>query len=82
MIKDVLKIARAEVGVAEVGGNNRGRRVEEYLAAVGLGPGNPWCAAYVAWVMRQAEVRGWPMTGDTWALEDWAREHGCLHSTA
>ena len=82
MIKDVLKIARAEVGVQEVGGNNRGRRVEEYLAAVGLGPGNPWCAAYVAWVMRQAGVRGWPMTGDTWALEDWAREHGCLHSTA
>ena len=34
MIDSVLQLARREVGVQEVGGNNRGRRVEEYLAAV------------------------------------------------
>ena len=79
MIDSVLQLARKEVGVQEVGGNNRGRRVEEYLAAVGLGPGQPWCAAFIAWCMRAAGVQGWPATGDTWALEDWARARGVLH---
>lgn len=46
---DVLTTAANEVGVLEVG-NNRGARVEEYLAVTGLGGGNPWCAAFVAWV--------------------------------
>ena len=35
------------LSVREIGGNNRGKFVEKYLAAVGLPPGNPWCAAYV-----------------------------------
>jgi len=78
-IDQALAAARAEVGVREVGGNNHGPRVEDYLRAVGLGAGNPWCAAFVAFVLRQAAVKGWPMTGDTWALEDWARANGCLH---
>ena len=86
IVDRVLSIARRELGVHESGGNNRGPRVEEYQAAVGIGPDvggdpQPWCAAMVAWVMRQAAVQGWPMTGDTWAIEDWGRTHGVLHET-
>lgn len=47
--QDVVSTANNEIGVLEVG-NNRGARVEEYLAVTGLGGGNPWCAAFVAWV--------------------------------
>lgn len=79
-VDDVLHIARGEVGVHEVGGNNRGRRVEEYLACVGLPPGEPWCAAFVSWCLRQAGVVGAPCTGDTWALEAWALKHGVLYN--
>lgn len=28
-------------------GTNAGTFVERYLAAVGLGPGNPWCMAFI-----------------------------------
>ena len=75
-VTDVLDAARHEVGVHESGGNNRGARVEQYLASVGLPPGEPWCAAFVAFCFQQARVPGWPATGDTWALEAWAKENG------
>lgn len=52
-----VEIARAELGVHEEGGNNRGPRVEEYLRAVGLEPGNAWCAAFVFYVFREASKR-------------------------
>jgi hypothetical protein len=80
MTHDVLQVAFSQIGVHEVGANNHGPQVEAYLEAVGLGAGNPWCAAYVAWCMRQAHVECWPMTGDTWALQAWAREHHCLET--
>lgn len=31
--------------------SNSGPEVEKYLASVGLGKGNPWCQAYVYWVL-------------------------------
>lgn len=77
----LLLVASREVGVHESGGNNLGARVEQYLAAVGLPGGNPWCAAFVAFCMREAGIQGWPMTGDTWALRSWAQQHGCYTST-
>lgn len=40
----------------ELSGRNDGRRVEEYLRAVGLGKGYPWCAAFVSWAFRGAGV--------------------------
>lgn len=46
--------ALANVGVTEQGGNNRGRYVETYLAAVGLDPGDPWCAAFVRFRFERA----------------------------
>lgn len=53
-----VEIAISEVGVREVG-RNRGQRIEEYLATVHLDPGDPWCAAFVAWCFaRAAAERG------------------------
>ena len=64
----VLELAAAEVGVREEGGRNCGPRVEQYLAAVGLPAGNPWCAAFVYYVLdkaaRELNMRtGCPRTG-------------------
>lgn len=52
----IVEIAEAEAAanVREVGGPNRGERVQLYQRAVGLGPGSPWCAAFVGWVAREA----------------------------
>lgn len=47
-------LAQAETGVRELNLANRGKRVEQYLAYVGLQAGNPWCAAYLSWIYGQA----------------------------
>jgi len=53
LVDRALSIAVREIGIREVG-RNRGPRVEEYLASVGLPPGNPWCAAFVHWCFARA----------------------------
>lgn len=50
-----LELAALEIGVREIG-HNAGPRVEEYLAIVHLGPGNPWCAAFVSYCIHQADI--------------------------
>lgn len=80
LIECVLSAAAKEVGVTEVGGNNRGKRVEQYLASTGLGPGNPWCAAFVSFVLLEAGIDDGPRSADTWALEAWAKKHDCLYN--
>ncbi len=60
----VVAIAAAELGVTEVGGNNRGPRVEEYIAAGHGRPGDPWCAGFVTWcglAMGEHTRRTWPL---------------------
>lgn len=53
-----LEIALAEEGIREVPINsNRGPRVEEYLASVGLDGGYSWCAAFAYWCIREAAER-------------------------
>jgi hypothetical protein len=52
-LQEVLEVAGREVGIREVG-RNRGQRIEEYQACVGIEPGSPWCAAFVSWVFREA----------------------------
>ncbi|CAB4150373.1 Peptidoglycan binding-like [uncultured Caudovirales phage] len=47
-------LAEAEAEVREIGGANRGPRVEEFQRSVGLRPGDPWCAAFVAWCVTQS----------------------------
>lgn len=48
-----VTIARKYVGVVEKG-NNAGEPVETFLRSVGLGKGNPWCAAFVYFCLREA----------------------------
>lgn len=60
----VLRIYIRELGVREKSGRNDGKRVEEYLKAVGLRKGEPWCAAFICWVFDQAGITN-PHTG--WA---------------
>ena len=56
------RVYRAEIGIRE-NRENRGRRIEEYLRYVGLGAGNPWCAAFVSWAYGQIGIKrirtGW-----------------------
>lgn len=51
--------ALGEVGTMEEG-NNAGAQVEQYLGSVGLGPGYPWCAAFVHWTHRQCGIAPLP----------------------
>ena len=39
-------------GLEERGGENRGTEIDLWLAACGVSPGNPWCAAFVSAVLR------------------------------
>lgn len=48
--------ARADLGVREEGGHNRGKRVEEYLRAVDVPPGSDWCAAALTTWLRAASA--------------------------
>jgi hypothetical protein len=72
-----LAAAQAQIGVREdPPGSNAGRDVAAYLDAVGLPPGNAWCAAFVYWCFtRAAAVLGCdnpvPRTGGV--LQQWRR---------
>lgn len=69
-----LAYAIREVGVKEEGGNNRGRRVQQYQQVTDLGgTGWPWCAAFVCWCYRMAT---WPESFAGWgeaAVVEWVR---------
>ena len=75
----VLAAAASEVGVTEVPpGSNAGPKVEAYLNTVHLAKGNPWCAAFVAWVGTQVMGADWPvpLVGGCATLGDWSRAQG------
>jgi hypothetical protein len=64
MIEKLADVAMSQVGVREVGGNNRGAKIRTYQAASNLKPGPwPWCAAFVDWCVQQwlvyPEARQW-----------------------
>jgi len=53
-IQKLVAIARSQVGVKEVGGNNKGAKIREYQSATNLKPAAwPWCAAFTSWVIRE-----------------------------
>ncbi len=53
----IIEFAGKEVGVTEEPiGSNKGQRVNEYLASIGLQPGLPWSTAFVYWVYKQANA--------------------------
>lgn len=59
----VVKVATSQLGVHERA-PNAGPEVDRYLAAAGVGSGNPWCAGFVTWSLQQA---GHEMPGTGWA---------------
>ena len=63
----VLAIARTQIGVTELTGNNDGKAVTRYLESVGLPVGQPWCAAFISWVFAEAGYSA-PRTGWSPAL--------------
>ena len=55
LITKVLETAASQEGVREHPlGSNSGPEVNQYLASVGLGAGDPWCAAFVYWCFKKA----------------------------
>ncbi len=62
-------------------GSNRGTFVEVYLKAVGLGPGNPWCMAFVVLRLIKAAhslskfiPNEMPRTGSTVVFSNWGKK--------
>lgn len=68
----VIKIAYSQLGVYEKTGNNDGIAVEKYLQSCGLGKGYPWCAAYVNWVFKTADLQGpkYPARASSWFTQN------------
>ena len=60
--RKLVELAHGELWVREETGNNDGVRVEGYLASVGLKKGQPWCAAFVSFIFKQAGYTA-PRTG-------------------
>ena len=55
LLLTALQVAQSQIGVHEQPlGSNTGPEVNQYLASVGLKPGNSWCAAFVYWCYQQA----------------------------
>lgn len=52
--KQLISIAKSQIGIREATGNNDGPAVEQYLAYTGNKKGEPWCASFVSWVFGQA----------------------------
>lgn len=48
--------AQQEIGVRELTGHNDGRQVALFLKSVNLSIGNPWCAAFIAYVLDQLHL--------------------------
>lgn len=77
-----LEMATDQLGVAEhPPGSNRGPAVDQYLAAVDIGPEvpdhqRPWCQAFVYWCFREAAADlgiDLPLPRTAGVLEHWRR---------
>lgn len=67
-------------------GSNAGPEVNEFLAYVGLGPGEPWCAAFACYVVGsvKTEMNGvWrvPHTGSSGAIVEWGKQNDAILET-
>ena len=58
------EIYLSQIGVREATGNNDGPEVEMYLKHVGKWKGLPWCSAFVAWCLSEADI---PHTVNAWS---------------
>ena len=60
----VADVYSSQIGVRELTGHNDGVAVEKYLAITGFGKGYSWCAAFVSWTYKEADV---PSLKNAWA---------------
>ncbi len=75
----ILEQAKTYLGVAETGAANRGFVVDRFLETAGTAKGQPWCAAFVYTVCREANYRPsvrYPASCRSWVA--WAVEHQAL----
>ena len=68
----------SQIGVRELSGNNDGEAIVMYLESTGLGPGYPWCAAFVNWTLTNCcvETVNSPAWSPSWFIKDnivWVR---------
>lgn len=55
LAEKAIEVARTQIGIHEAQGNkNTGPQVDQYLASVGLKPGNAWCMAFMYWCFDEA----------------------------
>lgn len=76
----VMAVAASQIGTQEATGHNDGD-VVKYLTAVGLGKGDPYCAAFVYWCGREALAAANPFPRSGWSPDmvnrpDWLRGKG------
>ena len=77
-IPQLISVAKSQLNVRENGGNNKGADIEKYQGATWLKPGPwPWCAAFVAWCVRQC-INTIPACKDASAFGwiKWAKVNG------
>lgn len=65
----VVETARKYLGVRESRWNSS-RLIDNWLRAVGLGPGYAWCAAFVSAVLSESGVQSMPKKGRA-AVRNW-----------
>lgn len=82
VITAVVNVGRAHTWVRETQGSNRGEAVNAILARVGLTPGQPWCAAFVAYVGWAVLRTEWPLplVGGCMSLFAAARDRGMVRT--
>lgn len=73
----ILSYARNEIGVVETRAN-QGKGISKYWSAVDYsnGYGNPWCAAFVSWIIQQSAIlpeEHRPTTASAFGIEKWAK---------
>jgi len=80
----IVEIALSQVGTREVGGNNNGAQIRQYMMATWLAPASwPWCAALCCWVLREAlaffpEIKlSRCQDASAFGWETWGRKNGC-----
>lgn len=77
----VIDEAKKYIGVEEAPRlSNRGLEIDYWLHECGISVGNPWCAAFITNVIRQAIGRGSPvyLNGSVQRIVDWAKSLAAL----
>lgn len=75
----IIEHARKYLGVTETGLANRGSVVDRFLETAGTEKGQPWCAAFIYTVCREAGYKPavrYPASCRSWIA--WAVEHQAL----